>query len=198
MKPSLRGATHFAPTYPAACVITRLARVTLVLALIFAATLPSSAGDRRRGQRAVGSVFGWGWEFPDSPTQLSGLSGAVAIADGRHSLILKSDGTVLARGFNDHGQLGDGTITPSPEQIQTPVQVSGLSDVVAIAVGQTHSIALKSDGTVWAWGDNTYGQLGDGSTTPRNTPVQVVGPGGEGYCRVWSRLRRESTTPWPC
>lgn len=63
MKASLRSATHFAPAHPAACVITRLARATLVLALIFAATLPSSAGDRRRSQRAVGSVFGWGNDF---------------------------------------------------------------------------------------------------------------------------------------
>ena len=172
MKPSLCGATHFAPAYPAACVITRLARATLVLALIFAATLPSSAGDRRLSQRAVGSVFGWGWLFPDSPTQVSSLSGAVAVADGRHSLILKSDGTVLARGFNDYGQLGDGTTTPSPTQVQTPVQVSGLSDVVAVAVGETHSIALKSDGTVWTWGRNDYGQLGVAGGD-QSTPVQV-------------------------
>jgi len=172
MKPSLRGATHFAPAYPAAYVLTRLARVTLVLALIFAATLPSSAGDRRRPQRAVGSVFGWGNDFSyGSPTQLSGLSGVVAVADGSHSLILKSNGTVLARGWNDYGQLGDGTIT-SGTPVLTPVQVSGLSDVLAIAVGQFHSISLKSDGTVWTWGRNNYGQLGVVGGD-QSTPVQV-------------------------
>ena len=180
MKPSLRGATHFAPAYPAACVITQLARVTLVLALIFAATLPSSAGDRRRTQRAVGSVYGWGNDFPNSPTQLSGLSGAVAVAHGRHSLILKSNGTVLARGLNEYGQLGDGTITPCCTEVVGPVQVSGLSDVVAIAVGGAHSIALKSDGTVWTWGLNHKGQLGvvGGDSS---IPVQVVGLGGVGF-----------------
>ena len=180
MKASLRSATHFAPAYPAACIITRLARVTLVLALILAATPPSSAGDRRRPQRAVGSVFGWGDYFSyGSPTQLSGLSGVVAVADGRHSLILKSNGTVLARGWNDYGQLGNGTITTGTP-VETPVQVSGLSDVVAVAVGETHSIALKSDGTVWTWGRNNYGQLGVAGGD-QSTPVQVLGAGGVGF-----------------
>ncbi len=55
----------------------------------------------------------------------------------------------------------------------TPVQVSSLSDVIAIAAGDHHSLALKSDGTVWAWGENAYGKLGDGTTTNRNTPMQV-------------------------
>ena len=49
----------------------------------------------------------------------------------------------------------------------TPVQVQGLSSVVAIAAGIDHNLAVKSDGTVWAWGRNSYGQLGDGTTTDR-------------------------------
>ena len=57
----------------------------------------------------------------------------------------------------------------------TPVPVSGLTGVVAIAAGGYHSLALKSDGTVWAWGCNDCGQLGDGSTTNRLTPVPVSG-----------------------
>ncbi len=55
------------------------------------------------------------------------------------------------------------------------MQVSGLSGVVAIAGGYVHSLALKSDGTVWAWGSNYSGQLGDGTTTNRSTPVEVSG-----------------------
>ena len=55
------------------------------------------------------------------------------------------------------------------------MQVSLIGGVVAIAGGGYHSMALKSDGTVWAWGANYYGQLGDGSTTNRTTPVQVSG-----------------------
>jgi hypothetical protein len=57
-----------------------------------------------------------------------------------------------------------------------PVQVTGLTGVVAVAGGASHSLALKSDGTIWAWGDNTNGQLGNGSTTPSTVPV--MGPSG--------------------
>src|SRR5207245_7369310 len=104
------------------------------------------------------------------------ISGVTVIAGGRHSLALKSDGTVWAWGLNIAGELGNGTNTNS----NTPVQVSGLSGVTAIAVGFLHSLALKSDGTVWAWGDNDQGQLGNGTNTSSNTPVQVSGLGGVG------------------
>ena len=69
---------------------------------------------------------------------------------------------------------GDGTITPRT----TPVQVSGLNGVIAITARLHHSLALRSDGTVWAWGDNAYGQLGDGTTRNRSMPVQVSGLSG--------------------
>ena len=58
------------------------------------------------------------------------------------------------------------------------MQVSGLSGVVAVAGGRYHSLAVKSDGTVWAWGNNWLGQLGDGTTTDRSIPVQVSGLSG--------------------
>jgi alpha-tubulin suppressor-like RCC1 family protein len=60
--------------------------------------------------------------------------------------------------------------------------VTGLTGVIAIAAGEYHSVALKSDGTVWAWGDNTYGQIGDSTSTPGYaTPVQVTGVEGDGF-----------------
>ena len=153
MKPSLRGATHFAPASPAARVVARLARVTLVLALILAAALPSSAGDPRRGPRAVGTVFGWGSGFGSIAAQVGSLSGVVSVSAGyTHLLVLKSDGTVLAQGENSHGQLGVGTNTPSA----TPVLVN-ISNVVAVSASYSYSLALKSDGTVWAWGYNQGG-----------------------------------------
>ena len=104
----------------------------------------------------------------------SGLSGVVKIlAEGRHTIYLKSDGTVWATGRNDYGQLVDGRPTSS----NYPVLVknagsSGFSGVVGISAGESHTVYLKSDGTVWATGDNNIGQLGDGSTTQRNNPVQ--------------------------
>jgi len=88
-----------------------------------------------------------------------------------HTLVLKSDGTVYATGFNAGGQLGNGTNVSR----STPVKVSGLDSVTAVAAASSHSLALKSDGTVWAWGSNNSGQVGDGTTTHRNTPVQVTG-----------------------
>ena len=114
-----------------------------------------------------------------TPVEVSNLGGAElkAIAAGSsHSLALKADGTVLAWGDNTSGQLGDGTNDKStiPVQVEDPNDLSGfLSGVNAIAVGWSHSLALKDDGTVWAWGENRSGQLGNGSTTNSNTPVQV-------------------------
>ncbi|HZD60824.1 MAG TPA: RCC1 repeat-containing protein, partial [Anaerolineae bacterium] len=90
-------------------------------------------------------------------------------AGARHSLALKSDGTVLAWGRNDYGQLGNETTTSS----STPVQVSGLTNVTTVTAGWWHSLALELDGTVWAWGDNRYGQLGNETTTSSSKPVQV-------------------------
>ncbi|MDD2913397.1 MAG: hypothetical protein PHS29_02030, partial [Candidatus Pacebacteria bacterium] len=112
------------------------------------------------------------------------LTGITKIAAGRyHSLALKSDGTVYAWGGGDYGQLGDG----SNNSRLTPIQVKGvggvgyLTDVIEIAGGTSHSLALKSDGTVFAWGNNTFCQQGNGTTTNWPTPVQVKGVGGVGY-----------------
>jgi alpha-tubulin suppressor-like RCC1 family protein len=109
-----------------------------------------------------------------TPVSVAGLSGVTAIAaGGEYSMALLSDGTVRAWGENGSGQLGDGTFVIR----RTPVSVAGLSDftVTAIATGSGHSLALLSDGTVRAWGHNRQGQLGDGTTTNRGTPVSLPG-----------------------
>lgn len=94
-------------------------------------------------------------------------SQGAAGGDG-HTLILKSDGTVWAMGINTSGQLGDTTNT----QQKQPVQVSGLSDIVAVAAGQAHSMAITSTGSLYLWGWNANGQLGNSSTTNSNYPIQ--------------------------
>src|SRR3990172_372083 len=96
------------------------------------------------------------------------FASAQVAAGGYHSISLKSDGTVWAWGYNAYGQLGIGTT-----QKTTPIQVNGISNVIAIAGGYNHTIALKSDGTVWTLGYNTYGKLGDGTYIDRTTPIQV-------------------------
>ncbi|MBL8603385.1 MAG: hypothetical protein JNK72_15780 [Myxococcales bacterium] len=80
-------------------------------------------------------------------------------------------GTVRCWGYNGYGQLGDGTST---NRATAGVNVSGLTNAVQIAVGQHHVCALRRDGTVWCWGYNGNGQLGDNTNTNRTTPVQVV------------------------
>ena len=123
------------------------------------------------------------WQLLDSagqlnPIQINGFSDIKAIALGvgptiGYILALKTDGTVLAVGKNNYGQLGDNTYVDRT----TPVTVEGLSGVVAISAGiSAHSIALKDDGTIWGWGYNTSGELGAsglGSTVAK--PQQING-----------------------
>ena len=108
-----------------------------------------------------------------SPVAVSGLSNVIAIAAGAtHALALKGDGTVWAWGSNAYGQLGDGTTTSRT----TPVQVTSLStSTLAISAHANISHAVKTDRTLWSWGDNYGGALGDGTTTSRSTPVATTG-----------------------
>ena len=64
------------------------------------------------------------------------------------------------------------------KQISVPVRVQGLESVRLIAVGAFHNLALQENGTLWAWGNNEYGQLGTGDTQPRAQPVPVLGLSG--------------------
>jgi alpha-tubulin suppressor-like RCC1 family protein len=111
-----------------------------------------------------------------TPVTVSGLGGVIAIAAGDvHTLALLADGTVRAWGYNGHGRLGVSTPTTTNS---TPVTVSGLFRVVAIAAGAGHSVALLGDGTVKTWGYNWKGQLGNGTTVNSITPVTVSGLSG--------------------
>jgi RHS repeat-associated protein len=102
------------------------------------------------------------------------LTGVTAIAaGGTSSYALKSDGTVWAWGDDSRGQLGNGHADASTYNV--PAQVTGLSGVIAISANRFCGYALKSDGTVWAWGGGYLGALGNGTTTDSYTPVQVSG-----------------------
>jgi alpha-tubulin suppressor-like RCC1 family protein len=125
-------------------------------------------GHNSEGQLGNGSTTN-----TSTPSQVAGLSNIVQIVAGTyHMLALKNDGTVWAWGDNVSGQIGNGT---TGVDATTPVQVSGLSNVIKIDAGRFFSLAIKNDGTVWTWGENLYGQLGNGSNLDSNIPVQVAG-----------------------
>jgi alpha-tubulin suppressor-like RCC1 family protein len=104
-------------------------------------------------------------------------SGVTAVAaDWEHTCAIKS-GALYCWGWNGYGQLGDGTTT----QRTTPVAVTNMgSGAAAVAAGGGHSLGLKDTTCLFAWGRNTYGQLGDGGTSDSTTPVQVSGGCGWG------------------
>jgi alpha-tubulin suppressor-like RCC1 family protein len=142
-------------------------------------------GNQCLALRTDGSVWAWGGNSrgqlgdgtganSDTPVAVSGLgAGVVAIAAGyQNSLALKSDGSVWAWGRNDRGQLGNGTGNDSV----VPVPISGLaSRVIQIADGDDFSLALRTDGSVWGWGNNFSGQLGNATRENLNTPTPVKG-----------------------
>jgi alpha-tubulin suppressor-like RCC1 family protein len=134
-----------------------------------------------------GGVKCWGWngvgQLGDgtrrtrtTPVDVSGLSSGVgAISAGSdHTCSLMVSGGAKCWGWNSVGEVGDGTTTTRT----TPVDVSGLSSgVAAISAGAYHTCALMDTGGAKCWGDNAYGDLGDGTQTLRTTPVRVVFPG---------------------
>ena len=108
---------------------------------------------------------------------------------GTSTLGIGSDGNLYAWGSNTNGQLGDGTTS----QHTTPVTISrpnGAGDGFTwtqAAAGRTHGAAVGSDGNLYAWGDNTQGQLGDGTTSQRTRPVKATRPDGTDTTFTWIR-----------
>lgn len=105
------------------------------------------------------------------PVTVLGTNNSAVSAGGFHTLYLKANGAVFAVGLNEFGQLGDRTSTHR----QSPVHVSALgTDNMAVSAGFEHSVYLKKSGAVFASGLNDNGQIGDGSTAHRSSPVQIT------------------------
>lgn len=138
---------------------------------------------------AGGDLYGWGSGFwgqlgPEkdehtgyyisSTTPVKIMQGVKAASAGdRYSMVIKTDGSLWAFGENISGQLGTGQT--DIDQHGTPVKImDGVASVSAANTPYPHTLAVKTDGTLWAWGMNMYGELGDGTTASRYSPVQVM------------------------
>ena len=152
-----------------------------------------------------GTLTAWGYNFDgelgdntstsrSAPVVVNASSGISALfgrkmvaisTGGYHSLALCSDGTLAAWGSNDNGQLGDNTTTNRNAPVAVEVTSGSTSlfgkTVVSIAAGGKHSVARCSDGTLAAWGDNAFGQLGDNTTIDCATPVAVSTSSGTSF-----------------
>jgi alpha-tubulin suppressor-like RCC1 family protein/formiminotetrahydrofolate cyclodeaminase len=131
-------------------------------------------GDNESGQLGNGSTA----KASTVPVPVKGLTGVTSVSGGgAFSIALTNKGTVMAWGADDFGQLGNvGFEEPSSN---VPLPVTGLSGVTAIAAGAQHSLALVSGGTLMAWGENTYGELGNAMFKARqDAPVAVSGLSG--------------------
>ena len=141
---------------------------------------PGFAVQHNLALKTDGSLFAWdmgGW-FPrdmeprPAPVPIGTDKDWAAITTGSyHSAALKQDGSLWAWGDNWSGQLGNGT--GPMEGTDRPVRVGSDNDWVVVEAGSSHTVALKADGSLWAWGANENGQLGIGTTESTNVPVRI-------------------------
>jgi alpha-tubulin suppressor-like RCC1 family protein len=145
------------------------------------------------GVKRDGTLWAWGYnglgQLGDgtttsrlSPVTVAGGGTNWLMVNGglSHTLAIKTDGTLWTWGCNGQGRLGDGTTTNR----SSPGTVAGGGTTwCAASVGFNHSAGIKTDGTLWTWGGNNFGQLGDGTTTSRSSPGTVAG-GGNNWCMV--------------
>jgi len=131
------------------------------------------------GQLGSGTYNVYNW----TPVQVmldaeTPVTGVIAVSAGDyHTMFLRDDGTLWGTGRNWDGQLGDGTDVTKLYPVQVMLDgLTPMTDVIAVAAGATHTLIIRKDGTLWAFGDNAYGQLGDGTTTDRYFPVEISEP----------------------
>ena len=141
----------------------------------------------RNDQFTEGGLWLWGYGVfgglgdntitnRSSPVQtVSGGTNWKQVAGGQnHTAAIKTDGTLWLWGYNNAGQLGDNSITHRSSPVQT---VSGGTNWKLVAAGTYSTVAIKTDGTLWTWGRNSVGELGDNTRTHRSSPVQTISGG---------------------
>jgi alpha-tubulin suppressor-like RCC1 family protein len=137
-----------------------------VLAIKYDGTL-WAIGDNRYGTLGLGNITPY-----SSPVQVGSLTNWKQITTGHHHAVaIKTDGSLWAWGENLYGQVGTGASAVS--YYSSPVQVGSLTNWKQVAGGLQHTVAVKTDGTLWSWGYNTNGELGQGNNTLYSSPVQI-------------------------
>jgi alpha-tubulin suppressor-like RCC1 family protein len=137
-----------------------------------------SFGSNNRGQLGLGNTT-----YRSSPVQIGALTDWSKFGGGfSHRLAVKTNGTLWSWGSSFYGELGDGI--PPLHQKSSPAQVGSSTDWASVSAGtnSVHSLAVKTGGTLWAFGDNDFGELGLGDTTDRSSPTQV------GAGTSWSKV----------
>jgi alpha-tubulin suppressor-like RCC1 family protein len=158
----------------------------------------SAGGQHSLGVRSNGTLWAWGSNFygrlgdntvTDRSSPVSVVGGfsdwCQASAGYSHSLAVRTNGSLWAWGLNDSsGKLGDNTTTSRSSPVSV---VGGFTDWCQVSAGYGHSLAVRTNGTLWAWGSNGYGKLGDNTTSDKSSPVSVVG-GFSDWCAVSAGL----------
>ena len=150
------------------------------------------------GQNYYGQL-GKGYAFDDpsdsnahySPVQVGTATDWITVSVGNyHTVVLKKNGTLWAWGMNSSGQLGKGNnyIVDNHIENYNPVQVGTDTDWITVFAVGSHTVAIKSNGTLWAWGSNNYGQLGKGNADPDG--------GGSSYPDNYSPKQIGVATDW--
>jgi uncharacterized repeat protein (TIGR03803 family) len=152
----------------------------------------AAGGYHQAAVRADGTLWTWGWNADGQlgdgttttrslPVQVGTVANWLKVTAGLyHTIALRGDGTLWAWGYNSEGQMGNGTASFTDQLL--PVQIGTAADWADVVSGAYHILARKQNGTLWAWGYNLNGQLGDGSTTNRTTPVQI------GTNTTWAKI----------
>ncbi|CAM4263743.1 RCC1 domain-containing protein [Flavobacterium terrigena] len=144
----------------------------------------SASYDTSFAIKADGTLWGWGentfYRIGDgtptnrtAPVQIGTATNWLSVDSKNHTVAIKTDGTLWAWGFNSTGQLGNGT-SSNDIYVTTPVQVGTDTNWSAACAGSDATIALKNNGTLWACGDNDYGQLGNGLSGNNNLGNPLV------------------------
>jgi alpha-tubulin suppressor-like RCC1 family protein len=143
----------------------------------------AAGAEHGTGTRSNGNILTWGRNQygqlgqgdllnRSSPTQVGALTNwSIPHAGNQHTVAVKTDGTLWAWGLNQYGQLGQNVANYTANQ--SPLQVGSLTNWKDVSAAAFQTIATKTDGTLWSWGWNQFGQLGLGNTTNRSSPVQV-------------------------